>query len=84
MDTVTFAFTCAGLSSALLMAAAYRGKKQRTRNDEIVQARADRAADAARRVGGYDELVELERHRRNGWRSLGKQDVVSDEEKEKT
>ena len=84
MDTVTFAFTCTGIASALLLAAAYCGAKQRTRNDEIVQVRADRAANAARRVGGYDELVELERHRRNGWRSLGRQDVVSDEGKEKT
>ena len=84
MDTVTFAITCAGISSALLLAAAYRGTKQRTRNDEIVQARADRAADAAQRVGGYDELLELERHRRNGWRSLGGNDSASDEGKEKT
>lgn len=84
MDTVTFVFTCAGLSSALLIAAAYRGTKQRTRNDAIVQARADRAADAAQRVGGYDEFIELERHRRNGWRSLSGKDVVSDAEKEKT
>lgn len=72
MDQFTFVFTCVGISAALLLLAAYRGTKQRTRNDEIVQARADRAADAARRVGGYDELVELERHRRNGWRSLGR------------
>lgn len=84
MDPVTLTISAVGISSALLLLAAYRGTKKRTRNDEIVHARADRAADAAQRVGGYDELVELERHRRNGWRSLGKQNVVSDEGKEKT
>lgn len=66
------AFTAVGISSALLLLAAYRGTKQQTRNDEIVQARADRAADAAQRVGGYDELIELERRRRDGNHSMGK------------
>ena len=84
MDPVTLTISAVGISSALLLLAAYRGTKQRTRNDEIVQARAERASNAARKVGGYDELIELERHRRNGWRSLGKKDSVTDKGKKKT
>ena len=83
MDTISIVFTALGITSAFLILSGYISLKRRTRTDELVQRRADRAADAAHKAGGYDELIELERHRRNGWRSMRGKEVVSSDEKEK-
>lgn len=53
------------VAGTTLLTLAWLGARRRaTREDEIAMRRADRAADAAERLGGYDALVEKEMERR--------------------
>ena len=54
------------IAALVILISLYRANLRQTREDAIIQKRADRAADAADRVGGYDELIEIERQRRRG------------------
>ena len=52
------------IAALVILISLYRANLRQTREDAIIQKRADRAADAADRVGGYDEIIEIERQRR--------------------
>tara|TARA_B100000929_G_scaffold209911_1_gene167327 strand:- start:3828 stop:4046 length:219 start_codon:yes stop_codon:yes gene_type:complete len=64
MDDLTLAFTASGIAGFFLLFAGYLGLKRRAKNDAITNRRAERAGDAAERVGGYDNLIALEQERR--------------------
>lgn len=64
MDDLTLAFTASGIAGFFLLFAGYLGLKRRAKSDKVTNHRSEQAGDAAARVGGYDNLIALERERR--------------------
>ena len=74
MENMLLLVCAIAFASGLTTLFAYQFARTRQSEQERVQARANRVANAAAKVGGYDELIELERERRqhNARKAIGR------------